>query len=73
MRGMGDAAACLSGHVKQNDGASGILLYQGINNAGDVASIVATSDWPIAIVAQETGVCQTQWDVLKSSVVKILC
>ena len=55
-----DAAACLSGHVKQDDAANGILLYQGMDNAGNEAHIVATSDWPIATVAQETRVCQSQ-------------
>ncbi len=43
---------------QQNNNANGILLYQGMSNAGNEAHIVATSDWPIATVAQESGVCQ---------------
>jgi len=51
----GYAAARLSAHD-----ADSVLLYQGMYNAGNEAHIVATSDWPIATVAQEPGVCQSQ-------------
>src|SRR5438874_10260151 len=51
---------------QQNNSANGVLLYQGMSNAGYGAHIVATSDWPIATVAQESGVCQ--WIKLQARV-----
>jgi hypothetical protein len=46
--------------MQTDDDANGVLLYQGMYNAGGEADMYRQADWPIATVAQETSVCQSQ-------------